>query len=53
MEDLVRDLDPKVRDSINPYIDQRIVEASRQLYDALTKKIKAVGPRNGGFPVTR
>ena len=42
MEDLVRDLDPKVRDSINTYIDQRIVEASRQLYDALTKKIKAV-----------
>jgi peroxiredoxin family protein len=34
--------DPKVQASINKYIDQRIIGASRQLYDSLTKKIKTV-----------
>ncbi len=40
--DLDRDLDPKLRAYLNKYIDQRIVEASRQVYDAVTRKIKAV-----------
>lgn len=40
--DLERDLDPKVRAHLNKYIDQRIVEASRQVYDALSRKIKSV-----------
>ncbi len=39
---LDRDLDPKLRAYLNRYIDQRIVEASRQVYDAVNKKIKAV-----------
>jgi peroxiredoxin family protein len=34
--------DPKVQTYINKYIDQRIIGASRQLYDSLTKKIKTV-----------
>jgi peroxiredoxin family protein len=34
--------DPKVQAYINQYIDQRIIGASRQLYDSLTKQIKAV-----------
>ncbi len=36
------ELDPKLKASINKYVDQRIVEASRQLYDALNKKITSV-----------
>ncbi len=40
--DLERELDPKLRAHLNKYIDQRIVEASRQVYDALSKKIKSV-----------
>jgi len=36
------EMDPKMRDSLNAYIDQRIVEASRQLYDNLNNKIKTV-----------
>src|SRR5574337_152549 len=39
---LDRDLDPKLKAYLNKYIDQRIVEASRQVYDAVTRKIKAV-----------
>lgn len=34
--------DPKVQAYINQYIDQRIIGASRQLYDSLTKQIRAV-----------
>ncbi len=40
--DLDRDLDPKLKAYLNKYIDQRIVEASRQVYDAVTRKIKTV-----------
>lgn len=40
--DLDRELDPKLKVYLNKYIDQRIVEASRQVYDAVNKKIKAV-----------
>jgi peroxiredoxin family protein len=40
--DLDRDLDPKLKAYLNKYIDQRIVEASRQVYDAVSKKIKTV-----------
>ena len=34
--------DPKVLEYLNQYIDRRIIGASRQLYDSLTKKIKTV-----------
>ncbi len=34
--------DPKVQSYLNQFVDRRIVSASRQLFDALTKKIKAV-----------
>jgi len=34
--------DPKVQAYVNQYIDQRIIGASRQIYDSLTKKIKTV-----------
>jgi hypothetical protein len=34
------DLDQNLRAHLNKYIDQRIVEASRQVYDALSKKIR-------------
>lgn len=37
-----KELDPKIKAYLNKYIDQRIVEASRQLYDAVNKKIKTV-----------
>jgi peroxiredoxin family protein len=40
--DLDRELDPKLKAYLNKYIDTRIVQASRQLYDAITKKITAV-----------
>jgi peroxiredoxin family protein len=40
--DMDKDLDPKLRASVNKYIDQRIVEASRQVYDACNKKISAL-----------
>ena len=40
--ELDRDLDPKLKAYLNKYIDTRIVQASRQLYDALTRKISAV-----------
>jgi hypothetical protein len=40
--DLEKELDPKLRAHLNKYIDQRIIEASRQVYDALSKKIKTV-----------
>lgn len=45
--ELDRNLDPKVRAALNQYIDQRIVDASRQIYDALNRKIKAVDTRIG------
>lgn len=37
-----KELDPKLKAYLNKYIDQRIVEASRQVYDAINKKIKTV-----------
>ncbi len=37
-----KDLDPKLKAYLNKYIDQRIVEASRQVYEAVTRKIKTV-----------
>jgi peroxiredoxin family protein len=40
--ELDRDLDPKLKAYLNKYIDQRIVEASRQVYEAVNKKIKTV-----------
>jgi len=40
--DLDKDLDPKLKAYLNKYIDQRIVEASRQVYDAVNRKIKTV-----------
>lgn len=43
--DLDKDLDPKLKAYLNQYIDQRIVEASRQIYDAVTKKVKTVETR--------
>ena len=39
---LDKDLDPKLKAYLSKYIDQRIVEASRQVYDAVNKKIAAV-----------
>jgi predicted DNA binding CopG/RHH family protein len=39
---LDKELDPKLKAYLNKHIDQRIVEASRQVYDAVNKKIKAV-----------
>jgi peroxiredoxin family protein len=40
--DLDKELDPKLTAYLNKHIDQRIVEASRQIYDSLNKKINAV-----------
>jgi peroxiredoxin family protein len=40
--DLAKDLDPQLKAYLNKYIDQRIVEASRQVYDAVSKKITTV-----------
>lgn len=40
--DMDRELDPKLKAYLNKYIDQRIVEASRQVYDSVNKKIKSV-----------
>lgn len=40
--ELEKDLDPKLRAHLNKYIDQRIFEASKQLYDNLNGKIKDV-----------
>ncbi len=40
--ELDKELDPKLKAYLNKYIDQRIIEASKQVYDALNKKIKAV-----------
>lgn len=37
-----KEIDPKLKAYLNKYIDQRIVEASRQVYDAINKKITAV-----------
>ena len=39
---LDKDIDPKLKAYLNKYIDQRIMEASRQVYDAVNKKIKTV-----------
>lgn len=40
--EIEKDLDPKLKAYLNKYIDQRIVEASRQVYEAVSKKIKTV-----------
>jgi peroxiredoxin family protein len=39
------DLDPRLKAYLNRYIDQRIVEASRQMYEAVTKKIRTIETR--------
>ncbi len=36
------ELDPKLKAQLNKYIDQRIIDASRQVYEAVNKKLKAV-----------
>lgn len=41
-DELDKELDPKLKAAISKYVDQRVVDASRQIYDALNKKIKAV-----------
>ncbi|MGE5174616.1 MAG: DsrE/DsrF/DrsH-like family protein [Betaproteobacteria bacterium] len=43
-----KELDPKLKAYLNKYIDQRIIEASRQIYDAVNKKIKTVEDRVHG-----
>ncbi len=43
--DIDKELDPKLKAYLNKYIDQRIVDASRQLYTAVNKKIKTVEDR--------
>ncbi len=40
--DLDRELEPQLKSYLNKYIDKRIVEASRQVYDALNRKINTV-----------
>lgn len=40
-----KDLDPKLKAYLNKYIDQRIIEASRQVYDSLNRKIRTVEGR--------
>lgn len=40
--DIGQDLDPKLKEYVNKYVDARIIGTSRQLYDGLTRKIKAV-----------
>ena len=37
-----KEIDPTLKAHLNKYIDQRIVEASRQVYEAVNKKIKAL-----------
>ncbi len=37
-----REIDPKLKAYVDQYVDQRIIEASRQVYDAVNKKIKTV-----------
>ena len=36
---LDKEMDPKLKAYLNKYIDQRIIEASRQVYEAVNKKI--------------
>jgi peroxiredoxin family protein len=40
--DLGKELDPGLKAYVNAYVDRRIVEASRQVYEAVSKKIKTV-----------
>lgn len=40
--DLGKELDPALKAYVNAYVDRRIVEASRQVYEAVSKKIKTV-----------
>ena len=40
-----KELDPKLRAHLNKYIDQRIIGASKQIYDSLNKKIKDLEAR--------
>jgi len=40
--ELDKELDPKMKAYLSKYIDQRIVDASRQLYDNLNGKIKDI-----------
>ncbi len=43
--ELEKDLDPRIKAHVNRYVDHRIIEASRQVYEALSRKIKAVESR--------
>jgi len=43
--DIEKELDPKLKAYLNHYIDQRIVDASRQVYEAMNKKVKSVEAR--------
>jgi len=43
--EIEKDLDPKLKAYLNRYIDRRIIEASRQVYEAVSKKIKTVESR--------
>ncbi len=40
--ELIKELDPQLRSSLNKYIDQRIVQASKQIYDSLLNKIETL-----------
>ncbi len=42
LKEIQKDLDPKLRSNLNKYIDQRIIEASRQVYENLSGKIKSL-----------
>jgi len=41
----VPELDPKLQEYLNKYIDQRIVTAGREIYQALNKKVKGIEDR--------
>ena len=41
----VPELDPKLQEYLNKYIDRRIVTAGREIYQALNKKVKGIEDR--------
>lgn len=40
--DMQRELDPRLKAYLDQYIDQRIVSATKQIYDNLNRKVRAV-----------
>ncbi len=40
--ELIKELDPQLRSSLNKYIDQRIIQATKQIYDSLLNKIETL-----------